>query len=144
MPFRYQFWFTLNTLPKVADGECARLVQMYIPEVGHTSTWRPGERVIDVLEKGGRIEPGTAVANFVRGRYPTSGHRHAAIFEDAVRGVSGQLIGIILIDQWNPPPGQPPRDTIKRRTVRRQGTMRADGSFPFMSDNAEAFYVIEK
>jgi hypothetical protein len=142
MPFIYRGWAALNGAAKVDTGECARLVQVYAPQVGHTSTWKPGERVLDILARGGKIEPGTAVANFVNGRYPTSGQRHAAFYEGPVIGSSGKLMGIILIDQWNPRPGQPPRDTIKRRTVRSQGKMRRDGSFPLLSDNAEAFYII--
>lgn len=52
MPFRYWAYYTLPTLPKVATGECVRLVQMYAPQVGHTTTWRAGERVVDILERG--------------------------------------------------------------------------------------------
>jgi hypothetical protein len=145
MPFRYWAWFTLTDMPKVDTGECARLVQMYIPQLGHTTTWKPGERVIDILERGGKIESGTAVATFVKGRFPTSGHRHAAFYEGPVRSVTGSIMGIILLDQWNPSnPNDQPRPTIKRRSVYRQGKMRADGSFSLISDNAEAFYVIER
>ena len=100
--------------------------------------------MIDVLERGGKIEPGTAVATFVRGRYPSSGHRHAAFYEGPVRSVSGSIMGIILMDQWNSPPGRADRPLIKRRTVPRRGKMHDDGTFPFISDNAESFYVIEK
>jgi hypothetical protein len=53
------------------------------------------------------------------------------------------------VDQWNPKatpwnPHPAPRDEIKRRTVPVRGKMLSDGSFPFISDNAEAFYVIER
>ena len=144
MPYRYWAWFTLPTLPKVATGECARLVQMYVPQLGPTNSWKPGERVIDILGRGGKIEPGTAVATFVKGRYPTAGHRHAAFYEGPVRNVSGTISGIILIDQWNPQPGSYDRPLIGRRSAYRRGKMRSDGTFPQISDNAEAFYVIEK
>ena len=77
MPFRYWAFYTLAGQLKVDTGECARLVQVMVPQVGHTSTWRPGERVHDVLARGGTIEPGTAVATFVNGRFPTAGHPHA-------------------------------------------------------------------
>jgi hypothetical protein len=77
MPYRYWAWFTLTDMPKVDTDECARLVQMYIPQLSHTTTWKPGEGVIDILERGGKIESGTAVATFVKGRYPTCDHRHA-------------------------------------------------------------------
>lgn len=56
MPFVYWGYFTLNTMHKVDTGECARLVQMYLPHIGHTTTWKPGERVVDILERGGQIE----------------------------------------------------------------------------------------
>jgi hypothetical protein len=144
MPYRYWAWFTLNEMQKVDTGECARLVQMYIPQLGHTSTWKPGERVIDILERGGKIESGTAVATFVKSKYPTSGHRHAAFYEDPIRSVTGSIMGIILLDQWNTQPGDPARPLIKRRSVYRKGKMRSDGTFPLISDNAEAFYVTEK
>lgn len=144
MSYRYWAWFTLNEMQKVDTGECARLVQMYTPRLGHTSTWKPGERVIDILERGGKIESGTAIATFVKGRYPTAGHRHAAFYEGPVRSVTGSIMGIILLDQWNPKPGEPARPLIKRRSVYRKGKMRSDGSFPLISDNAEAFYVIER
>jgi hypothetical protein len=148
MPFRYWAFFTLPGQLKVDTGECARLVQVMVPQIGHTSTWRPGERVLDVLARGGTIESGTAVATFVNGRYPTAGHRHAAFYEGPAYNTSGTLNGIILLDQWNPQvtpwnPHPAPRDDIRRRTVQPKGKMRPDGSFPQISDNAEAFYVIE-
>jgi hypothetical protein len=46
----------------------------------------------------------------------------------------------------HPSPGNlhpEPRPNIKRRTAELHGKMRPDGSFPQISDNAEAFYVIE-
>jgi hypothetical protein len=148
MPFRLWNFFALPGWAKVDTGECARLVQVMVPQVGHTSIWRPGERVLDVLARGGKIPPGTAVATFVNGRYPTAGHRHAAFYEGPALNTDGSLQGIILIDQWNPHatpwnPHPPARDNIGRRTAQRMGKMRPDGSFPNISDNAEAFYVIE-
>lgn len=148
MPFRLWNFFALPGWTKVDTGECARLVQVMVPQVGHTSTWRPGERVLDVLARGGKIPPGTAVATFVNGRYPAAGHRHAAFYEGPALNTDGSLQGIILIDQWNPRatpwnPHPPARDNIGRRTAQRMGKMRPDGSFPNISDNAEAFYVIE-
>jgi hypothetical protein len=88
------------------------------------------------------------VATFVNGRYPTAGHRHAAFYEGPALNTDGSLMGIILIDQWNPHatpwnPHPQPRDDIGRRTVQPKGKMRPDGSFANLSDNAEAFYVIE-
>lgn len=148
MPFRYYAWTSLAGKPKVDTGECVRLVQVMVPQVGHTSTWRPGERVLDVLTRGGTIPPGTAVATFVNGRYPTAGRRHAAFYEGPALNTDRSLQGIILLDQWNPHatpwnPHPESRPDIKRRTAKLLGKMRPDGSFPNLSDNAEAFYVIE-
>jgi len=59
------------------------------------------------------------------------------------------VMGIILVDQWNPKldasqPNQDKRLLIKRRTVNRHGRMLSNGSFPLISDNAEAFFIIER
>lgn len=150
MPFVYRGVADLEKSSKVGGGECARLVQHYLPRVGHTSTWVPGERVIEVLQAGGKIEPGTAVAVFVNGRYPASGHRHAALYEGAVTACAYDpklkrcpIMGVILMDQWNPKPGNPEKNRVSRRTVFRRGQMRSNGSWPSPSDNAEALYVIE-
>jgi hypothetical protein len=76
MPFVYRSAIHLEQQPKVDGGECARLVQHYILHMGHTSTWRAGENVIDVLASGRQIEQGTAIATFVNGRFPNGGYRH--------------------------------------------------------------------
>jgi len=150
MPYVYRGVSGITGLPKVDGGECARLVQHYLPEVGHTTRWKPGERVMDVLLRGGTIPPGTAVATFVNRRYPQSGHRHAALYEGAVTSCSynPQLkrcmpMGFILVDQWNPQAVPASRPYITRRTVNSRGKMRNDGTFNQLSDNAEAFYIIE-
>lgn len=150
MPHVYWAFFTLNKMEKVDTGECVRLVQMYLPQLGHTTGWKPGERVIDMLERGGKIESGTAVATFVNGRFPQTGHRHAAFYEGPVTACSYDstlkrcpIMGIIVLDQWNPQPNAKPRPLITRRTVNRRGK-HSDGSFPHISDNADAFFVIER
>lgn len=149
MPFVYSGFRATVGLPKVDGGECARLVQHFMSRIGPTGQWKAGERVLDIIASGRKLEPGTAVATFVKGRYPSSGHRHAAFYEGPAYKVSGALRGIILVDQWNPKatpwdPHPARRDEIKRRTVELKGKMRPDGSFPLISDNAEAFYVIER
>lgn len=149
MPFVYREFRKIVGLPKVDGGECARLVQHFMTRIGKTSQWRAGERVLDIIASGRQLEPGTAVATFVKGRYPTIGHRHAAFYEGPAYNAKGALLGIILVDQWNPKattwnPHPAPRDEIKRRTAQLNGKMRPDGTFPLISDNAEAFYVIER
>lgn len=73
MPFIYRGAITLHKKPKVDGGECARLIQHFLPQIGQTALWKPGENVIDVLASGRQIEQGTAIATFVNGRYPTHG-----------------------------------------------------------------------
>lgn len=152
MPFVYRSVSTLQETEKVGGGECARLVQHYLPQIGHTTMWVPGERLLDVLESGRKIEKGTAVATFVKGRYPTHGHRHTAFYEGEIksctynpslaRGCS--VMAVILMDQWNSQPGtRNPKVKVTRRRVERRGKMYSDGDFPYISDNAEALYIIE-
>lgn len=91
----------LNAL-KIANGQCARLPQE-LTNVGHTSRWQPGERVIDVART---LQPGTVIANFLfeydKAWYPNSNGWHAALF---IRGegfsvATGKPSQIIMFDQW--------------------------------------------
>jgi len=66
MPHIYSEVRKLQDQPKVDGGECVRLVQHYT-NVGPTSVWRAGERVLDAKF----IPPGTVIANFdKKGRWP--------------------------------------------------------------------------
>jgi hypothetical protein len=66
----YQKVDTLEKYALIGDGNCVALVQK-LTDVGHTSNWRPGERVLDSKN----ILPGTVIATFENGRYP---NRHTA------------------------------------------------------------------
>jgi hypothetical protein len=124
---------------KIANGECARLPQE-LTEVGHTSRWQPGERVIDVART---LRPGTVIANFVlkNGKmvYPNAHGFHAALFVKGERysGSTGKPGHIIMFDQWNSPrapkwPGP--------RTVKVWPEALAKGKSP--CDKAEDFFVV--
>lgn len=147
MPHVYTGAMSLNGKPKVADGECARLVQHYLAGVGLTSRWRAGENVMEVLASGRQIAPGTAIATFVNGRYPSQGQRHAAFFLGAntscAHGPKDQrckILSIRMMDQWNANPGsRTAKDKISSRDVRIYGK---DAAWP-ISDNASMFYIIE-
>jgi hypothetical protein len=147
MPFVYHGATFLQGKPKLDGGECARLVQNLLPWVGHTSGWRPGENVMDVLASGRHIENGTAIATFENGRYPTHGHRHAALFLYEVTSCSHDLktgrckiMGIVMMDQWNSQTGaRIQKDSISSRQVVPYGKAAA---WP-ISDNASVFYIIE-
>ena len=128
----------LGGKPKVDGGECVRLVQHYT-NVGPTTTWRPGERVLDAKD----IEPGTVIANFTRaGRW--SGRpkgNHAAFFvEFGPRGQDGKPAYIVVMDQWT----GARKKTISARSVLRRGTkLHSEGNVYDDSDNAEHFYVVK-
>jgi hypothetical protein len=147
MPHVYRGAVLLEGKPKVDGGECARLVQHYLLGIGVTSSWRPGENVIDVLASDRKIESGTAIATFVNGRYPDHGFRHAALFMWANTSCTHSpktgrcsIMSIRMMDQWNPHPGSHyPKDKISARDVRIYGK---NAAWP-ISDNASMFYIIE-
>lgn len=147
MSYVYPSARQLEGKPKVDGGECARLVQHFLPHIGLTSRWRPGENVIDIIASGRKIPEGTAIANFVNGRYPTSGARHAAFFLDAMiscaapaAGQRCRLLAIKVMDQWNARPGAAvQKNTISSRPIKPYGI---DAAWP-LSDNASMFYIIE-
>lgn len=87
---------------KIANGQCARLPQE-LTNVGHTSRWQPGKRVVDVART---LQPGTVIANFLfeydKAWYPNSSGWHAALF---LRGegfsvTTGKPTNIVMFDQW--------------------------------------------
>lgn len=79
--------------PIVGNGECVTLVR-HLAGARASSLWREGDKVPDLLEKGG-IAKGTVIATFVNGRYQNLRQgNHAALF---IRQVPG---GIEIFDQW--------------------------------------------
>lgn len=120
------------------DGECVALVQE-TTNVGHTSTWRPGPRVVDLSY----LNPGTVIANFVfdrngRGRFPNRHGYHAALFVRFIRGDSGDVMKIEVVDQWTT---RIPY-IVKERVIPVRGKSHAEGN-PFPdSENAAQFYVV--
>jgi len=126
MPKVYQNVDSLQDTPRVGSGSCVLLVQRHV-NVGHTSTWREGERV-----RGNHtIRKGTAIATFVNGRYPnlpTGNHAAFYIRQDAS--------GIWIMDQYT---GKP---RVSRRHIEFLG-QHAGGGFINPSNNADAFSVIK-
>lgn len=86
----------------IANGSCARLPQE-LTNVGHTSRWQPGERVIDVART---LQPGTVIANFLfeydMAWYPNSHGWHAALFvrAEGFSMTTGRPSKIWLFDQY--------------------------------------------
>jgi len=139
MPYVYQDVDTLRKhdppLPAVGDGSCVALIKYYVPGLKGTPTsvWRAGG---NVLELGSKVTRGTAIATFVNGRYPNKSHgNHAAIVLRVMPS------GIWVVDQWKGKEG------ITARLIRippPHQQYNQDGTFKRPSDNALAFYVIEK
>jgi hypothetical protein len=123
---------TLQGHTLVEGGDCVRLVKRFAPGlIGlPTSVWRAGKRVRDVAKT---LEPGTAIATFEGGRYPQDGNtgKHAAFF------VATAGAGFYVMDQWKNDPRKPMRHISP---LGRNG----NGTYKDPSNNADAFYVIEK
>lgn len=122
------------------DGECVALVQA-TTNVGHTSGWRPGPRVVDLSF----LNPGTVIANFVFdkkgvGHFPNKHGYHAALFiEFGGRSVSsGKAMSIHVMDQWR---GRR-ENVVKRREIPGRGKSKAEGNPYSDSENADQFYVV--
>lgn len=136
MPFIYPAANRLAKLPKVGDGDCVALVRFY-GNVPQHAAWKQGERVLD----NKNVRPGTAIATFVKGRYPSLDKgNHAAFFlrHDA----PGK--GFWVVDQWKDKTGQKPRPVDARLIPSRGVKQNQDGSWYRASDNADAFSVIEQ
>lgn len=126
----------------IANGECARLPQE-LTNVGHTSRWQPGERVLEVAKT---LQPGTVIANFWyeydKAWYPNIHGYHAALFirAEGFSIVTGKPMRIWMFDQWraSPPRAPGPRavDIVTERRVK------ALGYIPNPSDDAAAFHVV--
>lgn len=128
MPYIYSNVAELKGRPVVGSRHCVALVQYYA-RAPVTANWREGEAVLG----NAIIKPGTAIATFVRGRYPNRPHgNHAALF-------IGQAIGgIYIADQWK----ADGKTEISVRLIRSQGKDKRC-NYIHASDNADAFSVIE-
>ena len=122
------------------DGGCVALVQK-LTSIGHTSTWRPGPRVVDLHY----LNPGTVIANFEFdekgvGRFPNKHGFHAALFiRFGGRGVtSGRATSIEVMDQWV-------GHGVHSRPINSYGLRPyRPGAGHRDCDNADQFYVVIK
>lgn len=136
MPFIYPSAAELEGKGKVGSTQCVALIQIYANAPNHRA-WKPGAAVIG----NKKILPGTAIATFVNGRYPSmpTGN-HAALF--LRHGVNGFWV----MDQWKSagPPGEDKKPTISSRFIRSQRRKQnQNGSWFRASDNADAYSIIE-
>jgi hypothetical protein len=118
------------------DGECVALVQA-VTTIGHTGSWRPGPRVVDLSY----LNPGTVIANFVDGRFPNRHGYHAALFLDFRRSVtSDRVMAINVMDQFT---SRRPRNVVMPRRIDSRGERSHKQGNPYSDcDNADQFYVV--
>jgi hypothetical protein len=111
---------------KEGDGQCVTLVRNHT-HAGWTGRWKQGEAVVG----NKTLRQGTAIANFVNGRWPNLPHgNHSAFYMGQVSD------GIYILDQF------PAKDRIGKRFIRRKGKD-VHGNYINPTDNADAFFVIE-
>lgn len=128
MSYVYPEAAKLKGKPVVGSRQCVALVQKYAG-APTTTNWRQGEAVLG----NSMLKPGTAIATFVKGRYPNHQHgNHAAFY------VSQGIDGIYIADQWK----ANGKTEISVRLIRAQGKDEK-GNYIHASDNADAFFVIE-
>jgi len=126
MSYVYRLVNVLEGKDKVGDGECVTLIKAYT-DAGWTGRWKQGAAVVG----NKAIARGTAIANFVNGKWPRLAHgNHSAFYMGQVSD------GIYILDQW------PEKKRIGKRFIRRKGKD-AQGRFINPTDNADAFFVIE-
>ncbi len=132
------FWYVYSEVRKLegtpvkGDGQCVALVQK-LTNVGHTSTWSPGLRVIDSMH----LPVGCVIATFVNGRWPnkkTGNHACFFLSYGPISQTTGKPTYIEVMDQWVD------RREIKSRPIRSHG--QSELQFVSDSDNADMFYVV--
>jgi hypothetical protein len=128
MAYVYTAVRKLENQPKVDDFECVSLIRRFA-KTPATFLWREGSSVM-----GDRtLAHGTAIAIFVKGKWPAKPHgNHAALYLGQVSD------GMYIMDQWN----RSDKEVISSRFIYRLGKKK-DGTFKRPSDNADAFSVIE-
>lgn len=124
---REGFVYSDNT-PERYKKECVALVQRLVPGIGSSKTWQEGEKVKNAGDPP--LEPGTAIATFVNGKYKSNDTgNHAAIF--LRYGEQGGKAGMWVLDQ-------------SRKTKAGERFIRFNDKAPSASNNAGAFSVIQR
>lgn len=132
----------LEGKPPYRDGECVALVQA-VTDIGHTSRWRPGPRVVDLAY----LIQGTVIANFVfdkhgYGTFPNRHGFHAALFTSfgSRSMVTGRPTRIYVMDQFK---SRRPINKVASRPIDAHGDrIHVQGNPYSECDNADQFYVV--
>jgi hypothetical protein len=107
--------------------ECVEFIRQTL-NAPNTSVWREGMKILKVaVDQADLILPGTAIATFVDGSYPSHGStgKHAAIY------LGQNANGIQVMDQWRS------QNQVRRRTIYWHPHSRG------LSNDGNAFSVIE-
>lgn len=130
MPYIYADVDKLDRKPLVGSHHCVALVQEYA-KAPQAELWKQGTLVRTTKD----ISKGTAIATFVNGKYPNKKTgNHAALF------ISQDNAGIKVMDQWK---GDPNKPTVSVRTIRFKGAKKGGGLVEPLSNNGDAYYIIE-
>lgn len=136
-PWVYPGVDSLPGTPLVRGGECVGLVQEYTTALGHTSTWRQGERVVETRH----LQRGTVIANFDgNGRWPGKKHsNHACFFWSyGPRSMTtGLATSIVVVEQFVASFVK----SVQLRELRCQGRWKS-GEWIDPSNNGDAFFVV--
>lgn len=127
----------------IATGECARLPQA-LTDVGHTSRWRRGPRVLDLAF----LLPGTVIANFklIEGqwRYPNEHGYHAGLFDQFQYGkvlAYGLPCEFTIFDQYNGERGPKPAG-LRPISILPDWYKKQYPRYDTPSNRADDFYVV--
>jgi hypothetical protein len=133
MIFVYKNVLALEGTEKVGSKQCVALLQTYVAGIGNHRQWKEGDLVMGNKE----IEPGTAIATFVNGEYPSLPHgNHVAFF------VSHGCGGFFVMDQWADDEEKP---LVSQRFIRTGGKKKnSKGWWPNGGQNAYAYSIIER
>jgi hypothetical protein len=116
------------------------LVQKYLPGIGHTTTWKAGPRVVELGNND--IGIGTVIGTMENGKWPGRPHNnHVGIFGgvDSRSLTTGRMLSFVLVEQYR----ANGVTKIQARVIYSKGRS-TNGRYLDPSNNAEAFFVIEK
>lgn len=127
----------------IANGECARLPQA-LTDVGHTSRWHRGPRVLDL----DFLLPGTVIANFKlvdgKWKYPNEHGYHAGLFDKFQHGkvlAAGLPCAFTIFDQYNGERGPKPAG-LRPLSILPDWYKTQCARYDTPSNRADEFYVV--
>jgi hypothetical protein len=126
----------------LGGGECARLPQE-LTNVGHTSRWQRGPRVLD----SPHLLPGTVIANFKlvdgKWKYPNEHHYHSGLFVrffHKAKMTNGMPCEFGMLDQWQG--GKPKIPGERGLSILPDWFKKKRPDMDHPSNRADEFYVV--